>query len=80
MVGTADIERWDGEVPEHLLRYRQLRSEFANSPRFSDGLSAENYSDQQLFDLIRAWVDPFAARPEALNFDIAVRRLELLST
>ena len=80
MVGAADIERSDGEVPEHLPRYRQLRSEFANSPRLSDGLSAENYSDHQLFDLIRAWVDPFAAHPEALNFDIAVRRLELLPT
>ena len=80
MVGAADIERKDGEVPEHLPRYRQLRSEFADSPRPSAGASAENRSDYQLFHLIDASVDPFAARPEALNFDIAVRRLELLST
>ena len=80
MVGAADIERWDGEVPEHLPRYGQLRSEFADSPRPSADASVENRSDYQLFDLIRASVDPFAARPEALNFDIAVRRLELLST
>ena len=80
MRGTGDIEREDGEVPGHLPRYRQLRSEFADSPQPSGGASAENRSDYQLFDLIRALVDPFAPRPEALNFDIAVRRLDLLST
>ena len=79
MLGTGDIDR-GGEVPRNLLRYQQLRSEFADSSWPADGASAETRSDYQLFLLIRASVDPFAARPEPLNFDIAVRRLELLST
>ena len=80
MLGTGDIEREGGEVPEQLPRYRQLRSEFADSSRPSGGASEETRSDHQLFHLIRASVDPASARYEPVQFDISVLRLELLST
>ena len=80
MLGTGDIEREGGEVPEHLPRYRQLRSEFVNSSRPSGNASAENHSDDRLLRLIDASVDRFAAHHVPVNFDISVRRLELLST
>ena len=78
MLGTVDINR-GGEVPGHLLRYQQLRSEFADLSWPAAGASAETRSDHQLFHAVRALFDPFSALPEPLNFDLAVRRLDLLS-
>ena len=69
----------EGEMPARNALYRGLRSDWAGVIGLPAGTTDEQRSNFQLYRMMRSMVDPTDPEGVLLNFDLSVRRFELLS-
>ena len=69
----------EGEIPARLPLYSKLHSTMAGGTRPASDASEEERSNFQLYRLLSGMSDPFHFDEVPLNFDLSVRRFELLS-
>ena len=79
MLGRLDYGNAVVEIPERLPLYGRLRSTMAGLTHVPADASEEEWSNFHLYQLLHEMVSPMAPQRVPLNFDISVRRFELLS-
>ena len=79
MLGGGVNDAAEDETPARNALYRGLRSDWSGVIGLPEGTTDEQRSNFQLYRMVRSMVDRMDAEGVLLNFDLSVRRFELLS-